>query len=208
VPSIGSNATLCIYGLLIVNVPYCQSRGCSYNIHILEYGSFPTVRAAAASGFLKQNITDNFEPYLYDYIIHSYWNAKEGYRSVWLRDTLHETFAFELRLKGAFLFAEDEEDATHIIYPTVDPMEEEYARPVFRRGNSVLVHWYYFPDSHDTWAQADLPVTRYCLSVEIYTLIHTFPRDSMSFTVHCQLVVCIYTYIPLTLYLRRGSRGI
>ncbi|CAH0731849.1 unnamed protein product, partial [Brenthis ino] len=53
---------------------------------------------------------------------------------------------------------EDEEDATHIIYPAVDPLEEEYARPVFRRGNSVLVHWYYFPDSHDTWAQADLPV--------------------------------------------------
>ncbi|KAL0868466.1 hypothetical protein ABMA27_007953, partial [Loxostege sticticalis] len=53
---------------------------------------------------------------------------------------------------------EDEEDATHIIYPTVDPLEEEYARPVFRRGNHSLVHWYYLPDSHDTWAQADLPV--------------------------------------------------
>ncbi|XP_032522176.2 SWI/SNF complex subunit SMARCC1 isoform X2 [Danaus plexippus] len=53
---------------------------------------------------------------------------------------------------------EDEEDATHIIYPAVDPLEEEYARPVFRRGNNVLVHWYYLPDSHDTWAQADLPV--------------------------------------------------
>ncbi|KAJ8711775.1 hypothetical protein PYW08_008729 [Mythimna loreyi] len=53
---------------------------------------------------------------------------------------------------------EDEEEATHIVYPTVDPLEEEYARPVFRRGNHVLVHWYYLPDSHDTWAQADLPV--------------------------------------------------
>ncbi|XP_063381254.1 SWI/SNF complex subunit SMARCC2 [Cydia fagiglandana] len=53
---------------------------------------------------------------------------------------------------------EDEEDATHIIYPNVDPVEEEYARPVFRRGPNVLVHWYYLPDSHDTWAQADLPV--------------------------------------------------
>ncbi|XP_045779311.1 SWI/SNF complex subunit SMARCC2 isoform X1 [Maniola jurtina] len=53
---------------------------------------------------------------------------------------------------------EDEEDATHIVYPCVDPLEEEYARPVFKRGNSVLVHWYYFPDSHDTWTQADLPV--------------------------------------------------
>ncbi|XP_073959419.1 SWI/SNF- related protein mor isoform X2 [Choristoneura fumiferana] len=53
---------------------------------------------------------------------------------------------------------EDEEDATHIIYPPVDPLEEEYARPVFRRGNHALVHWYYLPDSHDTWTQADLPV--------------------------------------------------
>ncbi|XP_064074056.1 SWI/SNF complex subunit SMARCC2 isoform X2 [Vanessa tameamea] len=53
---------------------------------------------------------------------------------------------------------EDEEDATHIIHPAVDPLEEEYARPVFKRGNSVLIHWYYFPDSHDTWAQSDLPV--------------------------------------------------
>ncbi|XP_028025349.1 SWI/SNF complex subunit SMARCC2 isoform X2 [Bombyx mandarina] len=53
---------------------------------------------------------------------------------------------------------EDEEDATHIIYPTMDPHEEEYARPVFKRGNHVLVHWYYLPDSHDTWAQAELPV--------------------------------------------------
>ncbi|XP_050672537.1 SWI/SNF complex subunit SMARCC2 isoform X2 [Leptidea sinapis] len=52
----------------------------------------------------------------------------------------------------------DEDDATHIIYPAVDPSEEEYARPVFRRGNNVLIHWYYFPDSHDTWTQTDLPV--------------------------------------------------
>ncbi|XP_026332179.1 SWI/SNF complex subunit SMARCC2 isoform X2 [Hyposmocoma kahamanoa] len=53
---------------------------------------------------------------------------------------------------------EEEEDATHIVYPAVDPLEEEYARPVFRRGNNVLIHWYYMPDSHDTWAATDLPV--------------------------------------------------
>ncbi|KPJ10736.1 SWI/SNF complex subunit SMARCC2 [Papilio machaon] len=55
-------------------------------------------------------------------------------------------------------YIEDEEDATHIIYPTVDPLEEEYARPVFRRGNGALVHWYYLPDSHDIWTQTELPV--------------------------------------------------
>ncbi|KAG7309304.1 hypothetical protein JYU34_005246 [Plutella xylostella] len=53
---------------------------------------------------------------------------------------------------------DEEDDATHIIYPAVDPLEEEYARPVFRRGSHVLVHWYYMPDSHDSWLQADLPV--------------------------------------------------
>ncbi|XP_046396705.1 SWI/SNF complex subunit SMARCC1 isoform X2 [Ischnura elegans] len=45
-----------------------------------------------------------------------------------------------------------DEEATHIIYPASDPLEEEYARPALRRGDrSVLLHWYYFPDSHDTW---------------------------------------------------------
>lgn len=53
---------------------------------------------------------------------------------------------------------DDEDDATHIIYPSADPLEEEYARPVYKRGNHVLMHWYYFPDSHDTWAAADLPL--------------------------------------------------
>ncbi|XP_011294383.1 SWI/SNF complex subunit SMARCC2 isoform X2 [Musca domestica] len=45
----------------------------------------------------------------------------------------------------------DEDDATHIIYPEVDPHPDEYARPVFRRGNHVMMHWYYFPESYDTW---------------------------------------------------------
>lgn len=53
--------------------------------------------------------------------------------------------------------AETEADATHIIYPPVDPMEEEYARPCMRRERSVLLHWYYFPDSYDSWTTLDLP---------------------------------------------------
>ncbi|XP_060824576.1 SWI/SNF complex subunit SMARCC2 isoform X1 [Bombus pascuorum] len=52
---------------------------------------------------------------------------------------------------------ENEADATHIIYPPVDPMEEEYARPCMRRERSVLLHWYYFPDSYDSWTALDLP---------------------------------------------------
>ncbi|XP_055634606.1 SWI/SNF complex subunit SMARCC1 isoform X2 [Toxorhynchites rutilus septentrionalis] len=45
----------------------------------------------------------------------------------------------------------DEEEATHIIYPAVDPLPEDYARPTFRRDKHVMIHWYYFPESYDTW---------------------------------------------------------
>ncbi|KAK0088239.1 hypothetical protein PV326_004917 [Microctonus aethiopoides] len=54
--------------------------------------------------------------------------------------------------------AENEADATHIVYPLVDPLDEEYARPCMRRDRSVLLHWYYFPDSYDSWITIDLPI--------------------------------------------------
>lgn len=54
---------------------------------------------------------------------------------------------------------EEEEEATHIVYPEVDPLPEEYARPIFRRDKNVLLHWYYFPESYDSWVpnNFDLP---------------------------------------------------
>ncbi|XP_058824076.1 SWI/SNF complex subunit SMARCC1 isoform X2 [Topomyia yanbarensis] len=53
----------------------------------------------------------------------------------------------------------DEEEATHIVYPAVDPFPEDYARPTFRRDKHVMIHWYYFPESYDTWVPNtfDLP---------------------------------------------------
>jgi SWI/SNF related-matrix-associated actin-dependent regulator of chromatin subfamily C len=54
--------------------------------------------------------------------------------------------------------AENEDQATHIIYPSCDILEEEYARPLFQREKMVLLHWYYLPDSYDSWVAADLPV--------------------------------------------------
>ncbi|KAH8383098.1 hypothetical protein KR009_006768 [Drosophila setifemur] len=53
----------------------------------------------------------------------------------------------------------DEDDATHIVYPIVDPHPDEYARPIFKRGGHVMLHWYYFPESYDSWAvnNFDLP---------------------------------------------------
>jgi SWI/SNF related-matrix-associated actin-dependent regulator of chromatin subfamily C len=54
---------------------------------------------------------------------------------------------------------EEEEDATHIVFPEVDPLPEEYARPLFKRDKFVMLHWYYFPESYDSWVanNFDLP---------------------------------------------------
>lgn len=50
---------------------------------------------------------------------------------------------------------DQEERATHIIYPQIlDPIYErmyESARPLFRRGTHIMMHWYYFPESYDSW---------------------------------------------------------
>lgn len=47
--------------------------------------------------------------------------------------------------------AEEIEEATHIVYPEVDPFPEEYARPIFRKDKNTMLHWYYFPESYDSW---------------------------------------------------------
>lgn len=58
---------------------------------------------------------------------------------------------------------EDEEEATHIIHSTVDPLPEEYARPSFRRDRHIMMHWYYFPESYDSWIPNtfDVPVSKF-----------------------------------------------
>lgn len=58
-----------------------------------------------------------------------------------------------------FNFVENEEEASHILYSVVDPLDEEYARPVYKNKERwTQLHWYYFPDSHDSWVNAELPV--------------------------------------------------
>lgn len=57
------------------------------------------------------------------------------------------------------IVTDNEEEATHIIFPAVDPLDEEFARAVFRyKDQWVLLHWYYFPDSHDSWVNTDIPI--------------------------------------------------
>lgn len=41
----------------------------------------------------------------------------------------------------------------------MDPLDEEYARPVYKNKERwIQMHWYYFPDSHDSWVTTELPV--------------------------------------------------
>lgn len=54
---------------------------------------------------------------------------------------------------------DDEESATHFIYPPLDP-EEEYARAVFKKDKHVMIHFYYFPDNRDQWVKAELPAEK------------------------------------------------
>lgn len=41
----------------------------------------------------------------------------------------------------------------------MDPLDEEYARAVYKNKERwIQLHWYYFPDSHDSWVSTELPV--------------------------------------------------
>lgn len=59
-----------------------------------------------------------------------------------------------LKRRGGQL-VESEAAATHILYPHSDPLDEEYARPGMRQDKMMMMHWYYFPESYDTWVNAE-----------------------------------------------------
>ncbi|XP_050314370.1 SWI/SNF complex subunit SMARCC2 isoform X2 [Anthonomus grandis grandis] len=50
---------------------------------------------------------------------------------------------------------DSEENATHILYNPADSPVEEYGRPVAKRDKLVQMHWYYFPESYDTWVNLE-----------------------------------------------------
>lgn len=80
--------------------------------------------------------------------------------SVYVRPEVEKVTAAKIkevvrRHQGSIVEAEVE--ASHVVYPSVDPISEEYARPCMRRDRSVLLHWYYLPDSYDSWSTLDLP---------------------------------------------------
>lgn len=52
--------------------------------------------------------------------------------------------------KFDFAITEDDEEATHILYPN-SILDDAYCRPVFKKGEKCLVHFYRFPESLDNW---------------------------------------------------------
>lgn len=53
----------------------------------------------------------------------------------------------ELVKKHQGLVTDNESEATHIVHSVADPLEEEYARPHFRRDRNTLLHWSVFNNS-------------------------------------------------------------
>ncbi|XP_066976959.1 SWI/SNF complex subunit SMARCC2-like isoform X1 [Macrobrachium rosenbergii] len=47
---------------------------------------------------------------------------------------------------------EEEEEASHVVFDEQDPLDDEFARAVMRRDRQILFHFYYMPDSYDSWA--------------------------------------------------------
>lgn len=64
------------------------------------------------------------------------------------------------------VLAESAAEASHIVTPNPpkeadeDP-ELDYLRTLEKKGKNALVHWWYYPDSYDTW----LPATEVEVSI-------------------------------------------
>ncbi|XP_054712292.1 LOW QUALITY PROTEIN: SWI/SNF complex subunit SMARCC2-like [Uloborus diversus] len=49
--------------------------------------------------------------------------------------------------------AENPDDASHLVHPPLPTTDgpEDWVRVVFRRDKNVMLHWWFYPDSYDTW---------------------------------------------------------
>lgn len=64
-----------------------------------------------------------------------------------------KTKSTELIKKMKGVIVDNEDEATHILYPSVDPDLDMFCRGVFKKGDKCLVHFYRMPESHDNWGQ-------------------------------------------------------
>ncbi|XP_050314422.1 SWI/SNF complex subunit SMARCC2-like [Anthonomus grandis grandis] len=77
---------------------------------------------------------------------------------VYIMDDVDKNVVMKIReiiRKRRGQIVENEELATHILYNPSDVPVEEYGRPVVKRDKMVQMHWYYFPDSFDTWVEGE-----------------------------------------------------
>lgn len=58
---------------------------------------------------------------------------------------------------------EIEEEASHIIHKEKPYSADAYARPVFKQGNYIMIHWCYLPESYHSWIPNtfNLPVSNH-----------------------------------------------
>lgn len=78
--------------------------------------------------------------------------------SVYIKPELDKNLISKLReivRKRNGSITDNEDSATHICFDVVDPLEEEYGRPLFKRDKMVMMHWYYFPSSFDSWVNME-----------------------------------------------------
>ncbi|KAG8190562.1 hypothetical protein JTE90_014041 [Oedothorax gibbosus] len=52
--------------------------------------------------------------------------------------------------------AENPDDASHLVHPPLPTTDgpEDWVRVVFRKDKGVMLHWWFYPDSFDTWVTA------------------------------------------------------
>lgn len=62
---------------------------------------------------------------------------------------------------------DDADFATHILYEKSDDVTATYARPLFKQGQNIMMHWCYLPQSYDTFTpnKFDLSVCRIYFSL-------------------------------------------
>lgn len=81
-----------------------------------------------------------------------------------VRPTIYFSSAIDAQLKGYLAgiavnhqctIVGSREEATYVVLPPIQTdVTEEYLRPVAMADSHMLVHWWYFPDSYDTWLTA------------------------------------------------------
>eukprot|EP00094_Tigriopus_californicus_P005291 TCALIF_05101-PA protein Name:"Similar to SMARCC2 SWI/SNF complex subunit SMARCC2 (Homo sapiens)" AED:0.04 eAED:0.04 QI:0/0.66/0.57/0.85/1/1/7/277/1078 len=57
----------------------------------------------------------------------------------------------EVAQRRGLTLTEDETEATHILYPAAEGDTEIYCRPVFKKGDKCMVHFYRMPESRDNY---------------------------------------------------------